>query len=65
MLVTCTTTCHLSPAGVRLSHWRRQHGFLSAAFTSRKVTLKLGIGPTLLVCSLLLGIGYSSCRSPA
>jgi MFS family permease len=58
MLVYLYEDLHLSPVGVGIALGVGSIGFLIGAFTSRKVTLKLGIGPTLLVCSLLLGIGY-------
>ncbi|HEY4021081.1 MAG TPA: MFS transporter [Pseudonocardiaceae bacterium] len=58
MLVYLYDNLKLSPGLVGLALGLGSIGFLIGAFTSRKVTQRLGIGPTLLVCSLLLGVGY-------
>jgi MFS family permease len=58
LLVYLYRDLNLGPAAVGIALGVGSTGFLLGAFASRKVTVRLGIGPTLLVCSLLLGAGY-------
>jgi len=58
MLVYLYEDLHLGPAAVGVALGIGSLGFVVGALASRRVTTRLGVGPTLLICSVILGLGY-------